>query len=431
MHPTPPRSVAVLVAAIFAQMLPATLLAPAIRPLFALRYPGHEGAMHAFMAVNMAGATVAAPWVGRYLDQRRSARPLLVVLCTVDAVLLLGLSQGMPVGLLLALRALEGAMHVGAATLLIASASTVARAQGNGRVMGMAGSALMLAIACGSALGGVLVERNVALPFQVGALLCATVAVLASAGGLELPRDGAPASREVGWKALLRQEPGLIAPVVAALVTRFTVGALVVTFALFAHRSHALSDAEIGGLYALLTLPFALATYPMARLADRFPPAVVMALGFVVYGACLHGLGRVPTGGLPWAMLGAGLASAAIFAPILVYAAALGGRHRATVMSMVNAAGCFGMLLGPAAAGLLSHYVGQARDPVAGYRAVFAMAGLACAVWLLGSARWLVRRARHEARGRDVAAVLFRESQAVASPHPVTPSLIPPPQTGG
>jgi MFS family permease len=423
-------STPLLVAAIFVQMLPATLLAPAIRPLFALRYAGQEGAMHAFMAVNMAGAIAAAPFIGRWVERSRRTGVLLALLCMADGALLVALGSGAPVGLLLALRTLEGAAHVSAASLLLATASAVARSQQSGRIMGLSGMALMLAIACGSAFGGVLVERHVELPFWVGGAIAIAVGALALSGRFQAQPAVARSTKGAGPWAVLRREPELVPPVVAAMVARFTVGALIVTFALFAHRVHELSDAEIGGLYALLTLPFALATYPMARVAERAPPSAVMVVGFALCGSCMYGLGKVPTDMLPWAMMGAGVGSAAIFAPILVYAAALGGQDRATVMSMVNAAGCAGMLIGPAAAGLLSHHVTQAHDPVTAHRAVFAMAGLACAAWVVAFLPWVARRARREGLGWRVAHVLFGSSSLARVSVP-PPSFTPPPQTGG
>ena len=53
-----------LIAAVFLQMLPATLLAPAIRPLFAELHGGAEGPMHAFMSLNMLGAILTTPGCG-------------------------------------------------------------------------------------------------------------------------------------------------------------------------------------------------------------------------------------------------------------------------------------------------------------------------------------------------------------------------------
>src|SRR5689334_9882525 len=83
-----------LVAAVFLQMLPATLLAPAIRPLFAEFHGGAEGPMHAFMSLNMLGAILTTPLVARLVSSanaNRSAR-WLMTLAGLDAVLLVVVS---------------------------------------------------------------------------------------------------------------------------------------------------------------------------------------------------------------------------------------------------------------------------------------------------------------------------------------------------
>lgn len=67
------RAVCALALLVLIQMLPATLVTPAIRPFFATWHGGHEGAMHAFMALNMLGGLLAAPWLARPAD--RSPRP--------------------------------------------------------------------------------------------------------------------------------------------------------------------------------------------------------------------------------------------------------------------------------------------------------------------------------------------------------------------
>src|SRR5262249_41554005 len=69
---------------IFIQMLPATLLTPAIRPLFASVHGGAEGAMQAFMSVNMIGAALAAPFVGWVADRGVRRGPLLAKLAAAD-----------------------------------------------------------------------------------------------------------------------------------------------------------------------------------------------------------------------------------------------------------------------------------------------------------------------------------------------------------
>jgi MFS family permease len=392
---------------IFVQMLPATLVAPAIRPLFAMHHGGVEGAMHAFMAVNMAGAFLAVPLIGLRADRGGMGRRALAVLCLVDGLLLFVFAAGGATGLVLALRVVEGAAHVGATTLLLARAAGLARSTGRPGVMGLAGGALMMAIAAGNGLGGLLVAVDPRLPFAAAGAIGCAVAVAVAAGAADVEASPVSSPRVSPWR-VLRQQASLRIPVAAAFVARFTVGALVVTFALFAHRAHGLSDRHIGGLFALLTFPFALGTYPMGKLADRLSPGALLAAGGLVYAVALLLLGEVPAPALSAVMVVAGVASAAIFAPILTYAARLGGEGgRATAMALVNAAGCLGMLLGPAAAGIVSHVIG-AVDPVSGYRAVFRMAALSVAVWLAVGAPWLLVRARTEL---DASGVLTRLTQ--------------------
>lgn len=396
---TPDESrLARLALAVFVQMLPATLVAPAVRPLFALQHAGHEGAMHAFMALNMAGAALAVPFLGGLADRLGRPRRLFALLAAADALLLALVVAPIPTRAVLLVRALEGAAHVGAATLLLAEAARVGRRTGSGRAMGVAGAALMFAIALGSGLGGLLVGVDPRLPFWGAALLATLTPLLSPFGAAE--SDGAvepapgPAGRPL---ALLRAQPALLQPLAAAFVERFTIGCLVVTFSLFAHREHGLSDRAVGGLFTLLTLPFALSMYPVSRLAERVPRAALLLSGGVLYGGALASLAAAPAGALPVVMLTAGLASGLIFSPTLAYAADLAGPgKRGAVMSLVNAAGCLGMLLGPAAAGITSALFRDAGDPARGYRAVFVLAAFSVAAWLVASTPWLRRQLRAE-----------------------------------
>lgn len=382
------RHLAVLV---FLQMLPATLVAPAIRPLFAAHHGGAEGPMHAFMSLGMLGAVVAAPVIGALLDRGASRRRMLGALAFADAVLLAACAAPAPTPLILVLRLGEGAAHVGAMTLLMAEAAAVGRRTGDPRAVAAAGGAVMLAVAAGSMIGAALLGLGVRAPFWAGAGLAALVAVYGPRHLGAAVVAARPTARE-----LVRVARVLWVPATAAFAGRFTVGCLIVTFSLYAHHVHGLSDGEVGALFATLTVPFALATYPAARLASVVPRAWILGGGVAAYAVALALLPLAPTAALAPLLITAGLGSAAIFAATLGYAAELGAGARASAMAVFNAAGCLGMLLGPAAAGITTAIVRAELGPAAGYRAAFVVAAVALVGWLAATARWRRDRAATE-----------------------------------
>lgn len=386
-------SALILAAVIAAQMLPATMLSPAIRPLFANMHGGSESPMHAFMALNMLGGILMAPLVAKWGDRLRHPLRLAAALSALDALILACMILPLPTSTVLALRLLEGAAHVSASTLLLAEAASYRKVLGNGQAMGLAGAGIMAAVAAGSALGGQLLRFGVPAPFLAGALVSLMVAVyLAARPTAERGRAEKAAGAECSpWQ--------LAAPISAAFVERFAVGCIVVSFSLFAHRGHALSDSAIGNLFAAFTVPFALLMYPVGRLADRVPAALLLGGGGLVYATALFSLGHVSRDGLWLSMSIAGTASALMFSPTLSYAAALAGpAGRSRAMSWVTAAGCLGMLLGPSAAGVTSVFFADAADPLARYRAVFNLSAATVGLWTLAASAWLCGRLRIEQR---------------------------------
>ena len=395
-----------LIAAVFLQMLPATLLAPAIRPLFAQFHEGAEGPMHAFMSLNMLGAILTTPLITRLVSSAsaQSSARWLMMLAGLDAALLATLSMPLSTPLILVLRTFEGAAHLGAATLLLARAAAYKPLIGAGRAMGMAGGAVMLAIAFGSGLGGILVGESPRLPFFVGASLSLIVALVAPyLYSSTLPLERSETSTA---KALSLRDPNIMGPLSAAFVERFTVGLIIVTFALFATKTHGLSDRSIGLLYSMLMLPFALLMYPASRLGDRVPRSGLLGLGTLAYGASIASLALVPKSLLPLSMIGAGVASSFMYGTVLCYAATLvPAASRGRMMALVNTAGAFGMLLGPMVGGILVAIGKRQADPLSAYRNVFYLAGVVCVFWVLFQMRWLVARLRSERGERAVAAL--------------------------
>lgn len=384
------RAVASLV---FLQMLPATMLTPAIRPLFANLHSGKEWAMYAFMSVNMAGAALTVPFLGAYLDRVKRPRRLLALLAASDALLLIVMTLPLPVWLVLSLRAVEGVAHVGGATILLAEAARLGRTRESGRAMGLAGAAIIFAIAFGNAMGGFAVSLDWRAPYLLASMIFLLVAAIAffSEDGVE------QAAGERMSLALVRSYRRIWFPIGLAFIERFAVGCIIVTFSLFAHKAHQLSDSAIGWLFAMLTFPFALSMYPIARFSALLPRAIFVAAGSILYAAAIFLLGYSPAGALPLVMIMGGIGAAMLFAPTLCYASTLVDQsRRATSMALINAAGCLGMVLGPMAAGMTAAIFASAENPLVGYKAVFAMAASAIVLWLVVGARWLLVQFRKE-----------------------------------
>lgn len=297
-----------------------------------------------------------------------------------------------PTFAILLLRGVEGGLHVTASTLLMARAA--AAPHDRARSVALAGGALMVAIALGSAIGGMLMAIDPRAPFWFGAAISLGVAVAASRMAAP-PPVAAKVEGRAAW--LLRSTPGLLVPASAAFVSRFVIGCLVVTFSLFAHRAHGLSDRSIGVLYTFLTFPFALGTYPAGRLAERVPRSAVLCAGAVMIAVTTFGLRTASVGWLPAWMALMGVGCALVFAPTLAYATTLAPRGSSTrALALVNAASCLGMLLGPAAAGITCAIVGTGT--VEAYRTVFAVASGSVVLWLLVTAPWTGRRLADELR---------------------------------
>lgn len=370
-HAQPPSAVLLALLAV-AQMLPATMLSPAIRPLFAALHPGRDGALHAFFALNMVGGAIAAPLSLTLLRRGVPPRTLLTALALADALLIASFAGLSSESALLVARTLEGACHVATSTVLLAVAASPTRTRS---AVPAVGAGIMAAVALGSVLGALLVGRSLVAPFAVAAALLAAFAL-----GAHTVLGGRAVSLRAASSARFDAASRSLAA--TGLVARFQVGVLVVSFALLAHRAHGMSDRQIGVHLALVTVPFALATWPLTRVAERRACQGILATGLVVMGASTVGLGWLPTSALGADMIGMGLGSAAVFAGLLARASRGGDAlDRARRMAILNSAGCVGMLLGPTVAGILSAVARSAADPARGQRVSLLVAGIVALGW--------------------------------------------------
>ncbi len=357
-------------------LMPVTLPVPVLRELVQERFGVSELLTSLFMSINMVGAVLAAPLSGAFADRFGGRPRLIAAALLVDALCFLGLTRDVPFPGFLAVRFFEGCAHIFALSLLLGLAAGARGIEGRGAVMGVTGAGLLLGVALGAPLGGVLGRGDPVRPLYVGAAIVAMAAVLAVALLRETgePSEARPGLRQIG--RLVRANRLLVVPLLFAFADRFTVGFFTSTFSLFLGNIHELPPPSIGVLIATFMLPFALFSFPFGLLSQRTSRAMLLCGGSLVYGGFVASVGYWPKEQLWLLMLLNGAAAAVMFVPSMLMTTELTPeRVRTTSMGAFNAAGSLGFIIGPLTGGLVSQLVAESAGWQAGYRAAFAVAG--------------------------------------------------------
>ncbi|MEC8652907.1 MAG: MFS transporter [Planctomycetota bacterium] len=361
-----PRRTAQLGGLTFLVMLPETLPVPVLRDLVVTRFGVSDGLATLFLVANMIGALLATPLVGLHVDRTGRRRRLCVALLAADALLMQALAHPLDYGTFLLLRVVEGAAHLSALTLLM---SLVADAAGErrGRALGAVGCGLTFGVATGAAIGGVLGKRDPLMTLHAASIVLAVAAVAAA---WLLPAD-TQASKRPGYRevvGVLRDRPGLRAPLLLAFFDRFTVGFFTTGFPLLLAGVHAVETPTIGMMLAAFLYPFALLSYPFGRAAERWNRLRMVAIGSLVYGLAVSMVGIAPASAMWVLMPVCGVTSAVMFIPTLLWLLDQApGVGRSTAMAAFHTAGSLGFLVGPLVCG---EFIDRGRFDVA-----FAVAG--------------------------------------------------------
>jgi MFS family permease len=361
-------------------MAPVTMPVPVLRELVHDRFAVSELLTSLFMSINMVGALLAAPLVGALADRIGRRRAILGGALGLDALCFFALTAKVPFALFLAVRFVEGCAHIAALSMLLAAASTALPAERRGRAMGLVGGSMMLGVAIGAPLGGVLGRSSALLPLEVGGAVLVVAAIFAS---LAVRDPGAGEARPgfVEIRAALRAHPAILVPLAFSFADRFTVGFFTTTFSLYVRRIHDLPPARIGLAIAIFMLPFALLSYPVGRLAERGHVVALLCGGSLLYAAATASVGWVGPPELYALMFGIGVTAAVMFVPSMLLTTQLApDAIRATALGAFNAAGSLGFVLGPVTGGLISQEVAARHGWESGYRAAFAAAGASVAL---------------------------------------------------
>lgn len=372
-------------------LIPVTLLVPGLRELVQVAHGGSPAAAHAFMTVNMLAGIIAVPIVMRLQRQFGSLRVWVFALLATDAVVFLLMRSASSLSSLLTLRALDGALHLPAITLLMVAANRLA-GERRGGSLGLLGSSLMIGVAIGSPLGGRLVDRSPMLVYTVGAAVFVMAALVSLGITLSHEVQLRTPSRKYAWNTHVQLA---WVPLTYAFMDRFVIGVFVSTFTLFLSDVHAATGAQRGTLMALFLVPFALLCWPAGRLADRVGWYRPLVISNVLFGVVFAMYGRVSFATLPLLMVLSGVLSALMFSPNLLLTSEVARRAGDGVFGAFQIAGSVGFLIGPALGGVL---VSTLRDPagVVNYNQIFTLVGALEVVLALASAIALGRLLRRQ-----------------------------------
>ncbi len=335
--------------ATFLTLVPITLLVPGLTELVVDAHGGTRFQAHLFVSLNQFAGILAVPPAMALHRRWPQTRRWVVALLLLDAVAFLGMGAADTLGQLFAWRALDGIAHLPAVTFLMIAANR-SGGERRGASLGVVAAALMVGVAVGAPLGGVLVDADRSLVYTVGAVLLVTAAAAAAF----VPASATPSRDPDARYRWDRRRLVSWMPLAYGFADRFLIGIFVSTFTLFLTEVHGVGAATRGMLMSLFLLPFALLCWPAGKLADRIGWFAPLVAANVLFGLVYATYGLLPLGWLPLAMIASGVLSAGMFAPSLVLVSDFAKRGAGEgLFGSFQVAGSVGFLTGPLVGGIL------------------------------------------------------------------------------
>ncbi|WP_129117017.1 MFS transporter [Halegenticoccus tardaugens] len=289
------RDRATLAVVVWAVLVSQVLLYPGVEDLIAaLGAPSGIEAGMWFLVAEFAAFVICAGLWGALSDAVGRRVPLIVAGALGGALGYVAIaaapSFGLSFGAVLSLRALCGALTIGAFSLSITMLMDLAG--GHGRNMGAAGIAIGLGAAIGSVVGGRLTTVDPLAPLYGAAALLLLVALLA--GTVE---DRAPGERRASVGAVLSRlsdRPALGVPYAFGFIDRLTAGFFALVGVYYFRDAFGLDAAAAGVVLSLFFFPFAVLQYPLGVLSDRIGRFLPVVAGSMLYGVAIVAVGVAP-----------------------------------------------------------------------------------------------------------------------------------------
>jgi MFS family permease len=359
--------VILLSALVFMAMFNLTLVSPVLPRYMEDRFDETSAIyIGIFTAAEMLAYTIFAPIWGVLTDRAGKRVPYVVLGLGVSAVLFAVMPSIDNYWALVAIRFVQGAFTVAAWSLAMTMALDWAGEENRGRTMGVLGTGMMMGMALGAPLGGLVADRWMLTgPFYVASIVFGIAFVMAWA----LLSEPEHRRKKVKTTVPLSEEKDLWIPSAYGFVERFTAGFFITLFPKFVQEVLDLSIGISGMYLGLFFLPFGVLQYPFGRLTDKWGPLPFILAGSVVYGAIMIIITFLQPVGIALAMLSLGAMAAGMLPASLVLVGAFSRPEtHGRAMGIFNAMGSVGF-----AAGLMLSAVFAVAW---GYSASFIMGGL-------------------------------------------------------
>lgn len=377
--------------------LPDAMVVPVLKELMVDRYGVSVGIAHAFMCINLIGALIVVGMINSLRKRQGTAR-LIAFAAGLNALFLAAMA--MPIGFIptLAIRCMEGAVDMMVYAMLFDVIARSGPPQTKGRRMGAAATCLMLGIAGGIGIGGFVGRSDATLSLWLGAGACVLLVPFVLVTFRNLSQQDAESKSHRDHDLIAEKQRGLLWPAMVMMFTdRAVAGVLVSTIPLYLASIARFDSATIGGLIGISMLMTALGAWPAGRIADRWGYLRLRLFAGVIYAISFAAIVTTSLTSMSYtivAMLGFGLAGAALFASSLLVVCR-SGRGPAG-MAAYHSAGNLGFLIGPVTAGFTLDTLGGESPPIWVYASIIVGFAIMHILGTIGTALGIARVRRRQ-----------------------------------
>jgi DHA1 family tetracycline resistance protein-like MFS transporter len=337
--------VVLLSAVVFMAMFNLTLVSPGL-PDYMNETFNEDSPLYIgiFTAAEMVAYILFAPVWGVLSDRRERRVPFVTMGLGMSAIFFLLMPAIDSYWPLIAVRFVQGAFTVAAWSVAMTMALDWAGPENRGRTMGVLGTGMMMGMALGAPLGGVVAERwMITGPF----IVAHAVFVVALCLSLLTLREPEQRRERVKSQVPLREEADLWIPSSYGFVERFTAGFFITLFPKFVQDVLGLSISMSGMYLGVFFLPFGVLQYSFGRLTDRWGPLPFIVIGSVVYGAIMMVVTYLQPAPLAIAMICLGAMAAGMLPASLVLVGSYSRPEtHGRAMGLFNAMGSVGFAAG-------------------------------------------------------------------------------------